>query len=103
MALKERLDQDMKQAMRDKAQLKLDTIRMLKSAIKYREIELKKPLDDAGIEGVIATHPMWSETTNRNWSRSVSLSRRSMAAVLEARYSATGIQIEVASESIPPG
>ncbi|HEX9049934.1 MAG TPA: GatB/YqeY domain-containing protein [Anaeromyxobacter sp.] len=55
MALKERLDQDMKSAMREKAQLRLGTIRMLKSAIKYREIELMKPLDDAGIEGVIAT------------------------------------------------
>jgi len=28
---------------------------MLKSAIKYREIELMKPLDDAGIEGVVST------------------------------------------------
>jgi uncharacterized protein YqeY len=55
MALKERLDQDLKTAMREKAELKLSTIRMLKSAIKYREIELMKPLDDAGIEGVIAT------------------------------------------------
>src|SRR6266511_2401453 len=55
MGLKEQLDQDMKAAMREKAQLKLDTIRMLKSAIKYREIELMKPLDDAGIQGVIAT------------------------------------------------
>jgi uncharacterized protein YqeY len=55
MALKERLDQDMKAAMREKAQLRLDTIRMLKSAIKYREIELMKPLDDAGIEGVVST------------------------------------------------
>ena len=55
MALKERLDQDMKSAMLEKAQLKLDTIRMLKSAIKYREIELMKPLDDAGIQGVIAS------------------------------------------------
>jgi uncharacterized protein len=55
MALKERLDEDMKQAMRGKAQLKLDTIRMLKSAIKYREIELGKPLDDAGVYGVIAS------------------------------------------------
>jgi len=55
MALKERLDQDMKAAMREKAQLRLDTIRMLKSAIKYREIELMKPLDDAGVEGVVAT------------------------------------------------
>jgi uncharacterized protein len=55
MALKERLDQDMKQAMRERAQLRLDTIRMLKSAIKYREIELAKPLDDAGVVGVTVT------------------------------------------------
>jgi uncharacterized protein YqeY len=55
MGLKETLDQDLKAAMREKAQLKLDTIRMLKSAIKYREIELMKPLDDAGIQGVIAS------------------------------------------------
>src|SRR6266498_4002579 len=55
MGLKEQLDQDMKAAMRERAQLRLDTIRMLKSAIKYREIELMKPLDDAGILGVIAT------------------------------------------------
>ena len=54
MALKERLDQDMKQAMREKAQLRLDTIRMLKSSIKYREIELGKPLDDPGVHIVIA-------------------------------------------------
>jgi uncharacterized protein YqeY len=30
-------------------------VRALKSAIKYREIELMKPLDDAGILGVMAT------------------------------------------------
>jgi uncharacterized protein YqeY len=55
MALKDRLDEDMKAAMREKAQLKLDTIRMLKSAIKYREIELGKPLDDAGVVAVIGS------------------------------------------------
>jgi uncharacterized protein YqeY len=55
MGLKERLDQDLKAAMRERAQLRLDTIRMLKSAIKYREIELMKPLDDAGILGVIGS------------------------------------------------
>ena len=54
MALKERLDEDMKRAMRAKAQLELNTIRMLKSAIKYREIELGKPLEDAGVHVVIA-------------------------------------------------
>jgi uncharacterized protein YqeY len=55
MSLKERLDQDLKTAMRERAQLRLDTIRMLKSAIKYREIELMKPLDDAGIHAVISS------------------------------------------------
>ena len=55
MALKERLDQDLKAAMREKAQLRLDTIRMLKSAIKYREIELMNPLDDAGVLSVIGS------------------------------------------------
>jgi len=55
MALKEQLDQDLKTAMREKAQLRLETIRMLKSAIKYREIELMKPLDDAGIQAVISS------------------------------------------------
>ena len=55
MALKESLDQDLKTAMREKAQLRLETIRMLKSAIKYREIELMKPLDDAGIQAVISS------------------------------------------------
>ncbi len=55
MALKDQLDADLKTAMREKDQVKLSTVRMLKSAIKYREIELMKPLDDAGIHGVIAS------------------------------------------------
>ena len=55
MALKDQLDADLKSAMKDKDQLKLSTVRMLKSAVKYREIELMKPLDDAGVQGVIAS------------------------------------------------
>jgi uncharacterized protein len=55
MALKEKLDADLKSAMKDKDALKLSVVRMLKSAIKYREIELMKPLDDAGVQAVIAT------------------------------------------------
>jgi uncharacterized protein YqeY len=55
MALRERLDEDMKAAMRQKDQLRLSTIRMLKSAVKYREIEIMKTLDDAGIQGVISS------------------------------------------------
>ncbi len=55
MALKEQLDAEMKAAMKEKDALKLSVIRMVKSAVKYREIELGKPLDDAGVQGVIAT------------------------------------------------
>jgi uncharacterized protein YqeY len=53
MALKEQLDADLKAAMKDKDQLKLSVVRMLKSAVKYREIELMKSLDDAGVQAVI--------------------------------------------------
>jgi uncharacterized protein YqeY len=55
MALREKLDEDLKSAMRAKDSQRMNTVRALKSAIKYREIELMKPLDDAGILGVMAT------------------------------------------------
>jgi uncharacterized protein YqeY len=55
MALRERLDEDLKSAMRAKDSLRMNTIRGLKSAVKYREIELMKPLDESGILGVAAT------------------------------------------------
>jgi uncharacterized protein len=55
MGLKDTLDADLKAAMKDKDTLKLSVVRMLKSAIKYREIELMKSLDDAGVQGVIAS------------------------------------------------
>jgi hypothetical protein len=54
MALKDQLDADLKAAMRDKDAVRLSVVRMLKSAIKYREIELMKPLDDAGVLQVIS-------------------------------------------------
>jgi uncharacterized protein YqeY len=55
MGLRERLDEDLKAAMRAKDQLRLDTIRGLKSAIKYREIEVMKTLEDAEVLGVVAS------------------------------------------------
>jgi len=55
MALKDQLDADLKSAMRDKDTVKLSVVRMLKSAIKYREIELMKPLDDAGVLQVLTS------------------------------------------------
>lgn len=41
MEIREKLTHDMKTAMRDKDQVKLDAIRFLQAAIKYREIECR--------------------------------------------------------------
>ncbi len=57
MGLRERLDADLKAAMKAKDELKLSVVRMLKSAVKYREVEGEKAvtLDDAGILQVVGT------------------------------------------------
>lgn len=46
MNLAERLNEDMKQAMRDGNKFRLSTIRMVRAAIKNQEIELRRPLED---------------------------------------------------------
>ncbi len=54
--LTERIDADLKDAMRSKNELTLSVLRMLKSAVKYKEVEPgATALDDAGIQKVIAT------------------------------------------------
>ncbi len=55
MALQDQLDADLKAAMKGKDALEVSVIRMLKSAVKYREIELSRSLDDAGVQAVIAS------------------------------------------------
>ncbi len=53
--LAERIDSELKDAARAQDKRRLGTLRMLKSAIKYREIETGNPLDDAGVIGVAST------------------------------------------------
>ncbi|HXX31507.1 MAG TPA: GatB/YqeY domain-containing protein [Myxococcaceae bacterium] len=54
--LKERIDQDLKEAMRGKEELTTSVLRMLKSAVKYKEVEPGgKALDDEGVQRVIGT------------------------------------------------
>ena len=53
--LAERIDQEMKDAARAKDKVRLGTLRMLKSAMKYREIEVSKSLEDADIVAVVGT------------------------------------------------
>jgi uncharacterized protein len=55
--LRERIDAELKDAMRSKNELRLNVLRMLKSAIKYKEVEpgATSPLSDAAIQQVIGT------------------------------------------------
>lgn len=53
MSLEERLVDEMKQAMKSNDKLRLSTIRMIRSAVKNKEIEQRKKLDDEGIIRVI--------------------------------------------------
>lgn len=54
--LKERLDSELKDAMRAKDELKLSVLRMLKSAVKYKEVEGEaKVLDDSGVMTIVGT------------------------------------------------
>ena len=53
--LTDRIDQEMKAAARAQQKLRLGTLRMLKSAMKYREIETSKALEDADVLAVVGT------------------------------------------------
>ena len=57
MTLRERLDADLKDAMRAKDQLRLDVVRAVKSAVKYREVEGDKAvvLDETAILQVVGS------------------------------------------------
>lgn len=53
MGLEERLIEEMKQAMRSGDKLRLSTIRMIRAALKNKEIEVRKKLDEEEIFRVI--------------------------------------------------
>jgi uncharacterized protein len=53
MSLEERLVEEMKQAMKSNDKLRLSTIRMIRSALKNKEIEVRKKLEDEDIVKVI--------------------------------------------------
>jgi uncharacterized protein len=55
MSLRDRLTEEMKEAMKSRDDLRLSTIRLIRSAIKNREIELKRQFEDGEIIEVIAS------------------------------------------------
>lgn len=55
MSLNERLNEAMKDAMRAKDSLRLSAIRLIRAAVKNREIEERHELDDLAIVGVLSS------------------------------------------------
>ena len=53
MALKQKLQDDLKQAMREKDQVRLRTLRMALAAIKNKEIEVRGELSDADVAAIL--------------------------------------------------
>jgi uncharacterized protein len=54
MSLKDQINDDLKTAMKSGDKIRTQTLRSLKSAIKYAEIEAQADYDDSGVLGVIA-------------------------------------------------
>lgn len=55
MALSDQIQKDITEAMKARQELRLSCLRMVKSALKNREIEKRGPLDDAESQQVLAT------------------------------------------------
>lgn len=53
MSLKDQLNEDLKIAMKSGEKIRTETLRSLKSAIKYAEIQAGNELDDSGVLGVV--------------------------------------------------
>ncbi|MBJ6363103.1 GatB/YqeY domain-containing protein [Paenibacillus sp. GCM10012307] len=54
MNLSERLNDDMKQAMKSQDKFKLSTIRMVRASMKNQEIDFKRPLDDSEVLDILS-------------------------------------------------
>jgi uncharacterized protein YqeY len=55
MAITEQVQKDMVEAMRSRDELRLSCLRMMKSALKNKEIEKRSPLDDKEAQQVLST------------------------------------------------
>jgi uncharacterized protein YqeY len=53
MSLRERINEDMKSAMKARETERLGALRLLLSAVKQREVDERVTLDDAGVVGVV--------------------------------------------------
>ena len=55
MSLYQRLDQAFKEAIKNHQPVAASTLRLLKTAIRYREVDVKRPLTEAELQATIST------------------------------------------------
>lgn len=55
MAILEKVDQDLIAAMKAQEELRLSVLRMMKTALKLKQVELGKPLEDSHAQAVLRT------------------------------------------------
>jgi uncharacterized protein YqeY len=55
MTISEQIQKDMVEAMRSREELRLSTLRMVKSALKNKEVDKRAPLDDKESQQVLST------------------------------------------------
>jgi uncharacterized protein len=55
MTISEQIKKDMVDAMRSRDELRLSTLRMVKSALSYKEVEKRAPLDDKETQQILST------------------------------------------------
>lgn len=53
MSIKQRIADDMKQAMRDKDSVRLESLRMLRAAVQREEVDTQTELDDSQITSIV--------------------------------------------------
>lgn len=91
MNLAERLNEDMKQAMRDGKKFRLQTIRMVRASIKNQEIELRRPLDDNELLNILSRELKQRRDSQSDFERG---GREDLVANVKA-------EIEIISEYLP--
>jgi hypothetical protein len=55
MSLYQRLDQALKEAIKNQQPVATSTLRLLKSAIRYREVDVRRPLTEAELQATLST------------------------------------------------
>lgn len=55
MSLKQQIENDLKEAMKARDSIRVSCLRLIKAAVKNKEVELKGELDDGKVVGVLST------------------------------------------------